>query len=159
MGRNKIPVQYIEKRKDRSVTFCKRKVGLLKKACELTKLCGVEVSLLFTDMTGNIHFFTNNNDFKFSINEHIKLHSEKKLYKYGPSQYPFTGVAENVKKIRVEDDNERNDILNNKDEVDEGIFFSDIGESNKIVQLEIDPVKNQGKFNLEMFTKDSNPGQ
>ena len=68
MGRNKIAIDYIEKKKERSVTFCKRKVGLLKKASELSTLCGVAVSLIFTDMTGNVHLFSNNQDFKFAIN-------------------------------------------------------------------------------------------
>lgn len=55
------------------MTFCKRKVGLLKKASEIATLCGVEVSLIFTDMTGNVHFFTNNDVFKFTINERKKV--------------------------------------------------------------------------------------
>lgn len=91
MGRNKIPVKFIDIKKDRSVTFCKRKVGLLKKASELTKLCGVNCSLLFTDISGNIHFFSNNDTFKFAINQNHLSTNEKKLYKYSCEQYPFTG--------------------------------------------------------------------
>lgn len=88
----------------------------------------MDVSLLFTDMSGNIHFFTNNNDFKFAINDNLSIHSDKKLYKYGQSQYPFIGVAENVKKIQVEEDSKRNDILFTTNEVMEsGIFFNELG--------------------------------
>lgn len=41
------------------MTFCKRKYGMLKKAAELATLCGVKVTLLFTDLGENIHFLSN----------------------------------------------------------------------------------------------------
>eukprot|EP00475_Leptophrys_vorax_P034776 TRINITY_DN5658_c0_g2_i1.p1 TRINITY_DN5658_c0_g2~~TRINITY_DN5658_c0_g2_i1.p1 ORF type:complete len:440 (+),score=88.22 TRINITY_DN5658_c0_g2_i1:65-1384(+) len=46
MGRKKIKIEKISDSKNRQVTFNKRKVGLLKKAIELSVLCDCEVSLL-----------------------------------------------------------------------------------------------------------------
>ena len=45
MGRKKIKIDYIADLKLRQITFCKRKRGLLKKAMELSLLCGQEVFL------------------------------------------------------------------------------------------------------------------
>jgi len=46
MGRVKIPMAYRTDDRARRVTLCKRKKGLYKKAEELAKLCGVEVSVV-----------------------------------------------------------------------------------------------------------------
>lgn len=59
MGRKKIEIKFIENKRERVVTFCKRKLGLLKKAAELATLCGVKVTLLFSDLGDNFHFYTN----------------------------------------------------------------------------------------------------
>ena len=42
-------VQYIDNKVSRNVTFCKRKRGLIKKAMEISILCGQEVSLILYD--------------------------------------------------------------------------------------------------------------
>jgi hypothetical protein len=46
VGRKKIKIEKISDSKNRQVTFNKRKVGLLKKAIELSVLCDCEVSVL-----------------------------------------------------------------------------------------------------------------
>ncbi|KAH9307513.1 hypothetical protein KI387_035424, partial [Taxus chinensis] len=43
----------IENRTNRQVTFCKRKNGSLKKACELSLLCDAEVALIIFSATGS----------------------------------------------------------------------------------------------------------
>ena len=49
MGKKKLEeVKLIEPKQVRTVAFNKRKNGLMKKAMELSILCGVEVSLAFT---------------------------------------------------------------------------------------------------------------
>lgn len=49
MGRNKIKIDYITNDKFRKVTSCKRKKGLLKKAMELSLLCGNDVLLIIRE--------------------------------------------------------------------------------------------------------------
>jgi len=46
MGRKKIDIKKITSDKNRQVTFNKRRVGLMKKAMELSVLCGCEVGLI-----------------------------------------------------------------------------------------------------------------
>ena len=49
MGRNKIKIEKITDERSRNVTLYKRKKGLLKKAMELSLLCGVKVFLLICE--------------------------------------------------------------------------------------------------------------
>ncbi|KAL2343526.1 hypothetical protein Fmac_004811 [Flemingia macrophylla] len=46
MVRGKIPMELIEKEKDRKATFHKRKNGLMKKAYEFATLCGIDVGVI-----------------------------------------------------------------------------------------------------------------
>lgn len=46
MGRNRIDIAYIDNERSRQATFTKRRNGLLKKAMELSILCGAHVGLL-----------------------------------------------------------------------------------------------------------------
>lgn len=48
MGRKKIVIKRLEEDRNRNVTFLKRKAGLMKKAWELSVLCGAEVSRAFS---------------------------------------------------------------------------------------------------------------
>lgn len=49
MGRKRIKIAYIKDKRLRQTTFAKRKMGLVKKAMELSLLCGNEVLLLIRD--------------------------------------------------------------------------------------------------------------
>src|SRR3990167_7239506 len=90
MGRKKIEIKFIENKKERvvvsanQVTFCKRKHGLLKKAAELATLCGVKVSLLFTDLGDYPHYFSNDHEVK------IEFDSNSKKKKDGAFMYTYT---------------------------------------------------------------------
>ena len=42
-------IQKIDNEKQRAVTFCKRKRGLIKKAIELSQLCGLRIFLSILD--------------------------------------------------------------------------------------------------------------
>ncbi|GLJ23993.1 hypothetical protein SUGI_0456600 [Cryptomeria japonica] len=55
MGRGKVQLKWIENRTNRQVTFCKRKNGLLKKACELSVLCDAEVGFIIFSDNGKIY--------------------------------------------------------------------------------------------------------
>ncbi len=46
MGRKKIQIEKIKDERSRAVTFQKRKVGIMKKAMELSILCDCEIALV-----------------------------------------------------------------------------------------------------------------
>ena len=50
MGRQKVAIERVVDERARQVTFCKRKKGLLKKAMELSLLCGVKIFLVMHDL-------------------------------------------------------------------------------------------------------------
>ncbi|XP_042460297.1 ribosome biogenesis protein BOP1 homolog [Zingiber officinale] len=54
----RVEVRRIENKINRQVTFSKRKVGLLKKACELSVLCDVELSLIIFSSRGKLFDFS-----------------------------------------------------------------------------------------------------
>lgn len=56
-GRQKIEIKRIEKEDTRQVTFSKRKSSLIKKANELTTLCGAETALLIFSPGGKPYSF------------------------------------------------------------------------------------------------------
>ncbi|XP_076901521.1 agamous-like MADS-box protein AGL11 [Bidens hawaiensis] len=61
MGRGKIQIKRIKNNTARQVTFCKRKGGLLKKACELSILCDAEIALIIFSTRGRLYEYANNN--------------------------------------------------------------------------------------------------
>ncbi|KAH8086329.1 hypothetical protein HD553DRAFT_256814, partial [Filobasidium floriforme] len=60
MGRKKIIIKRLTEDRNRNVTFLKaiRKHGLLKKAWELSVLCGAEVSILIFSHNGKCYEFS-----------------------------------------------------------------------------------------------------
>ncbi|KAM0676331.1 transcription factor of the MADS box [Gurleya vavrai] len=56
-GRKKIVMEYIQKPDKRSVTFSKRKKGIMKKAYELSVLTGNQVLLLIASDKGHVYTF------------------------------------------------------------------------------------------------------
>lgn len=57
MGRKKITMEYIEGKNKRSVTFSKRKKGIMKKAYELNVLTGTQILLLVASESGHVYTF------------------------------------------------------------------------------------------------------
>ena len=54
MGRKKINITRINDDRTRQVTFTKRKFGLMKKAYELSVLCGCEIALIIFNNNGRL---------------------------------------------------------------------------------------------------------
>ncbi|EPS63708.1 hypothetical protein M569_11076 [Genlisea aurea] len=54
MGRGKVQLKRIENKINRQVTFAKRRVGLLKKAKELSILCDAEVAVIIYSNRGRL---------------------------------------------------------------------------------------------------------
>eukprot|EP00767_Chilomastix_cuspidata_P001951 gnl/Chilomastix_cuspidata/2073.p1 GENE.gnl/Chilomastix_cuspidata/2073~~gnl/Chilomastix_cuspidata/2073.p1 ORF type:complete len:283 (-),score=37.87 gnl/Chilomastix_cuspidata/2073:54-902(-) len=57
MGKRKIDIRPIENERSRAVTFNKRRMGLLKKAYELSVLCKAEIGIVTFDSQGKIYTF------------------------------------------------------------------------------------------------------
>lgn len=70
------------------VTFGKRKQGLLKKAAELGKLCGVKVCIMFSDLSENYHYFSNTSE--------IVVHPVKPLRKPKTDPLMYTYSIDDV---------------------------------------------------------------
>ena len=64
MGRRKIEIKAIEGKKNRTDTFHKRKVGLVKKAAELSMLCGIKMLLAFEDLSGDVFKYSTHGAFE-----------------------------------------------------------------------------------------------
>lgn len=57
LGKKKIKIEYIEGKIKRSVTFSKRKRGIMKKAFELNKLTNSDILLVIANGNGHIYTF------------------------------------------------------------------------------------------------------
>lgn len=85
MGRRKIEIKAIKSKKSRIDTFHKRKVGLVKKAAELSMLCNIKMLLIFQDLSGGIFKYSTHG--LFEPKEYFKdswssTHTEKTLSDY-----------------------------------------------------------------------------
>lgn len=100
MGRKKIRISKIESTKDRVITYCKRRYGLLKKAAELSILCDVGVYIVFTDINNNVYNF---NSFRtdrdlgepkasLSLSEVLNKVKESNYVRFTTQDYPFEGL-------------------------------------------------------------------
>jgi MADS-box transcription enhancer factor 2A len=96
MGRKKITIELIGNSKDRMITFCKRKFGLLKKAAEISILCGVNVYLAFTDQNGNAYQFDSFRGQEQTTHEGSQQFLDKmrcgNVVNYDLGQYPFESL-------------------------------------------------------------------
>ena len=96
MGRGKVDLEYIKDSKKRSGVFFNRRAGLLKKAVELSTLCGTDVAVLLTDLKGHLHCFRSTPELDFvvssqKLNERL-LKADKRLFRYSEEDYPFKKV-------------------------------------------------------------------
>ena len=63
--------------------------GLLKKACEISLLCGVEVAVSFTDLKGNLHSYKNSSNLSIKHKKKIFEMKDKIKVNYNTEDYPF----------------------------------------------------------------------
>nr|QWX93765.1 MADS-box protein 26 [Cunninghamia lanceolata] len=104
MGRGKIEVKKIQDKKNRVVTFCKRRSGLMKKAQELSVLCDAQVGLIIFSQTGKLSHFSSSRD----MGEIIQTYYEcvgccsESPHKFQPP-YKSEEVARLMQKIHVEE--------------------------------------------------------
>ena len=64
MGRKKSnDLQYIEDPQQRNITYCKRRIGILKKAMELSQLCGQKIFFAMYDQKDKLILYRSQHDF------------------------------------------------------------------------------------------------
>ncbi|XP_050383963.1 truncated transcription factor CAULIFLOWER A-like [Argentina anserina] len=78
MGRGKVQLKRIEDKIRRQVTFSKRRTGLMKKARELSVLCGVEVGLIIFSAKGRLYEFCSG-DSLGNVLERYQIHTEEEV--------------------------------------------------------------------------------
>ncbi|KAI3906548.1 hypothetical protein MKW98_009456 [Papaver atlanticum] len=81
MGKRRIEMKKIEDRQKRNVCFTKRRQGLIKKAADLCRLTGADISLLVISPGGNPFTFSSSsiswNDLNYRLNNTINVKEEK----------------------------------------------------------------------------------
>ncbi|KAI3877435.1 hypothetical protein MKX03_026492 [Papaver bracteatum] len=82
MGKRRIEIQKIEDRKKRNVSFTKRRQGLFKKAADLCRLTGADISLLVISPGGKPYTFPSSssislNDLNYRLSNTINVKEEK----------------------------------------------------------------------------------
>ncbi|KAK2656824.1 hypothetical protein Ddye_009876 [Dipteronia dyeriana] len=73
MGRVKIQLKKIEEKRDRQISYSKRKDGLIKKAYELTTLCDVDVALIIFSSAGKLIIFDGKRRVEDTLKRYIDL--------------------------------------------------------------------------------------
>lgn len=71
MGRKKLDIKYLEDEKSRKTTFQTRVGGIVKKLYDLNQLCNIKVSLVLTDIDGNLITYSNTTDFQLILNDNF----------------------------------------------------------------------------------------
>ena len=76
MGKKSIEITFIENKGVRQATYRHRALGLLRKAHEIGVLCGINISLAFSNLKGDVISYSNNTEVlvvaKDSFNSHLK---------------------------------------------------------------------------------------
>ena len=60
--------------------------GLLKKACEIGVLCGVEVSLAFTNFKGDLHIYSNSDQLKIMAKPKLRALRSRLVYEHATAE-------------------------------------------------------------------------
>ncbi|KAL0330917.1 UNVERIFIED_CONTAM: Agamous-like MADS-box protein [Sesamum angustifolium] len=109
-GRQRIPMRRIESQDDLYATFSKRRLGLYKKASELSTLCGVDIGVIIFSPTNNPYSFF-----------HPSMESVVERYR-NPDQPPtdLARIVEGHTRTRIEQLNKRLDeVLDMKEQIKE----------------------------------------
>ena len=78
--------------------------GLLKKACEISLLCGVEVAVSFTDLKGNLHSYKNSSNLSIKPKKRLIEMKDTLVIEYKTEDYPFERkfLTGKRRKIKIE---------------------------------------------------------
>ena len=97
-GKCKIQIRYIEDDKKRADALYKRRRGLMKKAHELSVICGFKISIFATDFNRACFSFCNDPRLKINIEDVFKdLNKPIWMTNFNEVEYPFTSVRGEIK--------------------------------------------------------------
>lgn len=119
MGKKKIEIKYIKDDKKRCSTFKKRKFGLLKKAKELSILCGANVHITMKNIETNLS--EKNNYTNKRKTKEKKVLETKNLEKKDEIDLSFLNKYEKMEEFDFEEYDE-----NDFEEYDENDFINDV---------------------------------
>ena len=97
-GKSKIEIEYIQDDRKRSDTLYKRRKGLVKKAHELSVICGLKISIFCTDFDKTSFSFCN--DERLAVDTEELFSSINKpiwMTRFSPTDYPFKSVKGEIK--------------------------------------------------------------
>ncbi|ORX99365.1 SRF-like protein [Basidiobolus meristosporus CBS 931.73] len=100
MGRKKIKIKTIENDRQKTVTFTRRRSGLIKKAHELAVLCDCKVVLLMFDARDACHMYSSEDD------------PEELIHKYYHKEFNTVEGKRKGSKARPEDRDARSTVVN-----------------------------------------------
>ncbi|XP_051127585.1 MADS-box transcription factor 22-like [Andrographis paniculata] len=107
-GRQRIPIRYIENMNDLYPTFSKRRLGLFKKASELSTLCGIDIGIIIFSPTNIPHSFFHPN-MESVVRRHRNQHCSD-----------YARIVEIFPRARIKQLNEQlDDVLTTKEEFKE----------------------------------------
>eukprot|EP00250_Pteridium_aquilinum_P026393 c32943_g1_i1 orf=278-937(-) len=101
MGRGKIDIKRIENTSNRQVTFSKRRVGLMKKAQELSILCDADVGLIIFSSSGKLFEFASSSMAKL-IERRMKITKERESCAHQSKDIPDLNQEVNGMRMQVE---------------------------------------------------------
>ena len=100
-GRSKTQLKYIQDEKKRADALYKRRRGLMKKAHELSVICGVKISVIGTDFNKTCFSYSNDDRFSELLDQVLRvIYKPIWLTKFDGTQYPFESNKE-VNKHKV----------------------------------------------------------
>ncbi|KAL8154984.1 MADS-box transcription factor 23-like [Apium graveolens] len=100
MGRGKLEIEKMENVSRRQVTFAKRRVGLFKKARELSVLCDAEIAMVIFSCTGKLFQFTSS-----SMLHTLKRYNERLEATMPEEEHeePEEEVQDEVQEVQIQD--------------------------------------------------------
>ncbi|WOL17871.1 MADS-box transcription factor 2 [Canna indica] len=100
MGRGKIEIKRIENSTNRQVTFSKRRNGIIKKAREISILCGAQVSVVVFSSSGKMSEYCSPPSTLSKILERYQQNSGQKLW-----DAKHESLSAEIDRIKKENDN------------------------------------------------------
>ncbi|KAL7749488.1 hypothetical protein RI367_005042 [Sorochytrium milnesiophthora] len=73
MGKRRERLQIIENARSRRLTFSKRHQGVMKKAFELSALCGCQVALITFDQLGRLYYFSSEDNINDTVQRFLNF--------------------------------------------------------------------------------------